>query len=272
VAYEAGEYWNRLHEAGHDEAVVGYPELPVSLNRAMYDTLRASARRLLAAHGLLGAPGRVLDVGAGTGIWTDFWLRAGAQEVVGIDLAGESVRLLRERLPRARFAQADISAQAVPVEGPFDVVSAMSVLLHIKDDAAWRRAVANIAALLRPGGHAVITDAVLVHTWWGEPFDESNNSLLRPLEAWKDAFAAAGLELVDLRPATVVLSNVSDTRSRYAFAALWRFWGLLQQATRGRERAGAVAGTVLKAIDRPLCALLPHGPSAKLMLVRRPPA
>lgn len=272
LAYDPQDYWDRLHAAGHHESTVGNSALPVAINRAMYAALLDQARRLLADHGLTGPPGRVLDVGAGTGIWVDFWLQAGAKEVVGFDLAATSVAHLRERLPEATFLQADVGAPELPVEGPFDLISAMSVLLHVVDPERWRRALRNLAGVLRPGGHVVAIEPLVVHSYWGPPFDEHSNSRARPLQEWRDGVAQAGLELVDLRPATVLLSNVIDTRSRYAFAALWQGWGLLQQATARDERAGRAAGAVLGALDAPLRRALPHGPSAKLLLLRRPPA
>jgi len=246
--------------------------LAVAFNRAMYAALLAQTRRLLADHGLAGPPGRVLDVGSGTGIWVDFWLQAGAQEVVGLDLAAASVRRLADRLPPARFLQADIGAEDLPVEGLFDLVSAMSVLLHIVEPDRWRRALRNLATLVRRGGHVVAVEPVVVHRYWGPPFDATTNSRARSLGEWRAALHGAGIDLVDLRPATVLLSNVVDTRSRHAFAALWRLWGLLAQVIARGERAGRVAGAVLGALDAPLRRVLPHGPSAKLLLLRRPQA
>ncbi len=270
--YTAVDYWSSLHEGRHDESTVGYPGLPVSLNKAMYGALRESVGSLVDAHAPLHDPGRVLDVGAGTGIWVDFWKRHGAREVVGIDLAEASVRALQDRFPKDTFVAGDVSAETLPVDGAFDVISVMSVLLHVTDDERWARALRNLHDLLEPGGHLIVIDAITAHDWYGPPVDPTSSSRARPLAEYREGLRAAGFELVELRPATVVLSNVGDTRSRYTFAAMWRAWGLLSQLTHGRERVGTVAGAVLKTVDRPLRRMLPHGPSAKLLLARRPPA
>jgi SAM-dependent methyltransferase len=236
----------------------------------MYDALIDQTRRMLSQHGLLEAPGRVLDAGSGTGIWVDFWRRAGAREILGLDIAEPAVQALRRSHPDVRFELADLGSERLPVEGPFDIVSAMSVLLHIVDDERWVRALGNLAGVLRPGGHLVLIEPFTVHGWYGPPFDETSNSRARDAATWERALRQVGLDLVDRRPATVLLSNVGDTRNRHTYAAMWLWWGLLHQAVSGREQLGRVAGAVLGALDRPLRRVLPNGPSAKLLLLRRP--
>lgn len=269
TAYVPEQYWSRLHQLAHDESGIGYPDLPISLNRAMFAALVTETERLLGAHRLRDDPGRVLDVGSGTGIWIDFWRHLGADEVTGSDIARAAVERLRSVHPDMRVEVMDVGADHLTVEGPFDVISAMGVLLHVVDDDRWGRALRNLASVLRHGGHLVLIEPLVVHRWWGPTADAGSSSRTREIVQWENACSAAGLEVVEVRPATVLLSNVIDTRSRRAFAAMWWYWGSLQRATRGRERAGRAAGAVLGALDAPLRRVMPHGPSAKLMLLRR---
>src|SRR4051794_2872791 len=153
----------------------------------MYRALEHATQRLLHDHGLDHAAGRVLDVGSGSGIWIEFWRRLGAREIVGLDLTEVAVDALRGWYPDARFEQADAGGDALPVDGPFDIVSAMSVLLHITDDQRFRRAFANLADSLRPGGHLLLIDAVLVHRWHGEPWGPEATSKARPLAEYRAA-------------------------------------------------------------------------------------
>jgi hypothetical protein len=145
----------------------------------------------------------------------------------------------------------------------------MSVFLHITDEQRFGQAFANLARLLRPGGHAVLIEAVLVHGWHGEPWGPEATSKARPVADYRAAIDAAGLDLVDLRPATVVLANPTDTRSRLAHGLAVRAWAVLQLGVGTDERRGRVAAAVLSAVDAPLRRLLPNGPSAKLLLLRR---
>jgi SAM-dependent methyltransferase len=268
--YTPQTYWDSLLGEHLDERGVGYPGLALALNRAMYDAERDQLARLLADHDIaVGPQTRVLDVGAGSGIWIDFWERRGAGAITGVDLTEAAVAGLRRRFPRHTFTRVDVTDAGGELDGPFDLISAMSVLLHITDEERWRAAVRSLATLLAPDGHAVLIEPVVVHRWWGPPFGPGANSKARPLADWRDALAAAGLELVELRPATVLLGNVVDTRSPAAFKALQAYWTALGMGIGPRERPGRVAAKALSALDRPLRRRLPHGPTAKLMLLRR---
>lgn len=268
--YAPQTYWDDLLETQLDERGVGYPGLALALNRAMYDAERDQLARLLDDRAIsVGPSSRVLDIGAGSGIWVDFWDRRGAGAITGVDLTQAAVDGLRRRFPRHSFAQVDIGQPDGALAGPFDVITAMSVLLHITDDRRWQSALQAIAALLAPGGHAVLIEPLVVHRWWGPPFGPEANSKARSLQDWRAALAEADLELVELRPATVLLGNVVDTRSRWAFRALSWYWLALGLGIGPRERPGRVAAAILSAIDRPLRRRLPGGPTAKLMLLRR---
>jgi SAM-dependent methyltransferase len=267
TAYEPRAYWEDLLGEHYSASGVAYPGLARSLNEAMYRTLRASTAAALDAANLT-APRRVLDVGSGTGIWIDFWRGRGVQELVGVDLTQVAVENLRRRHPGVRFEQAD-AADALP-DGGFDAISAMSVLLHITDDERFRRAVANLAAALNPGGALVLIEPVVVHNWWGPSFDDpAANSRARPLAEWQDALNAHGLRIATLRPATCLLANVVDTRRPRTFRLLQRYWELLALAVGPRERAGAAAGAALYALDRVAVRAARSGPSAKVLIARR---
>ncbi|MCZ2830037.1 methyltransferase domain-containing protein [Modestobacter sp. VKM Ac-2986] len=96
---------------------------------------------------LLGpAPRRVLDLGAGTGLFTDRLLEAG-HEVVAVDVSVGMLDQLRTRLPQVR---AEVGgAEAVPLaDGSVDAVVAGQA-------AHWfdvEPAAAELRRVLRPGG------------------------------------------------------------------------------------------------------------------------
>src|SRR5690242_198637 len=94
---------------------------------------------------------RVLDVGCGTGCFTDAVLAAARPaEVVGVDPSPAFVGHTRERVQdaRARFEVAD--AQSLPFrDGSFDCAAAMLVLNFVPEPA---RAAAEMRRVTRPGG------------------------------------------------------------------------------------------------------------------------
>ena len=266
--YVPQRYWDDLLREHLDERGVAYPGLPVSFNRAMYVAFLRSTRRMLDDHGLV-QPLRVLDIGSGTGIWIDFWLGLGRTDITGVDLTQASVDELLARYPELQFYRGDAGAPDLPVDGPFDAVSVMSVLLHITNDDRWRQAWKNIASVLASDGYAVLIEPVVVHRWWGRPFGQEAASKARPLSEYRTAIADAGLELVDMRPATVLVANPVDTRSRLTFHSMSMLWRIVGRLVRGNEDRGRHIGAFLNAFDGPLRRLLPGGPSAKILLVRR---
>lgn len=105
-------------------------------------------------YGALGALGRVLELGAGTGIATRELLARGAQ-LVATDLGP---RMLARNLQRAPgLAAAVCRAEALPFrEGTFDLVAGAQ-MWHWVDVGA---AAAEVARVLCPGGRLAV--------WWNE--------------------------------------------------------------------------------------------------------
>ena len=270
--YDARRYWGALHDEGDALRVVGYPNLPSSFNRAMYRAMARAAMRAVRRAAPSGLEGRtVLDVGAGIGVWTELWRSLGAR-VTALELSEVAAARLRERLSDVSVVTGDIADPRAPVTGPFDLVTVMSVLLHVTDDEAFKRAIATIGRALRPGGAAIIVDPIVVHRWWGPSFGAESNSKARLLAQWEEALGRANLEIRSLEPVTALLASAVDARHPAVFRGQWLYWNVLSRAITGRERAGAVAGAVLSPIDRVLVALRVGLSTKCLVAVRGPSA
>jgi 2-polyprenyl-3-methyl-5-hydroxy-6-metoxy-1,4-benzoquinol methylase len=97
--------------------------------------------------------GRVLEVGAGIGTLTER-LRGQADRLVATDLSTRAVERLRARYegdPGVEVVQADIDTATEDAE--YDAIVVVNVLEHIDDD---EKALRQMAASLRPGGHVVL--------------------------------------------------------------------------------------------------------------------
>lgn len=264
--YAPERYWEDLLAGDYSEAGVGYANLARGINRAMYASLLRAVSLALPPG---TSPGRVLDVGSGTGIWIDYWRARGAREIVAMDLTETAVSHLRARFPDVVVEQADVSADALPVDGEFDTISAMSVLLHVTDDARYRRAVANLAERVAAGGTLVLIEPAVVHRWWGAPAGPAASSKARPLAELTSTLEAAGLEVERVRPATVLLANTGDTRTRFGWRAHAFYWTRLSMHVGRDERRGRRAARLLGPLDRALLRVVPSGPSAKVIVARR---
>ena len=126
--------------------------------------MRADAleRRLLAAHlAALGSPGRLLEVGCGTGHFADLWVGAG-YEAVGIDLAPDGLRY--SLMCRPAFPVVRGNALALPFrDGCFDVVAMVTSLEFIEPPLAALEEAARVA---RRGMVIVALNSWSPVAWW----------------------------------------------------------------------------------------------------------
>jgi SAM-dependent methyltransferase len=109
---------------------------------------------------LLGGrpPRRALEAGCGTGYFSRILQDARQWPVVPVDLAAEGLRYAREMGVRS-LARADISRLPFPAAA-FDLVLSLDVLPHF-ERGEERRAIAEFARVLAPGGLLVIRAAAL---------------------------------------------------------------------------------------------------------------
>lgn len=269
MPYEPKQYWESLLVAEPSLRGVGYPELPERFNCALYEAMRQSAVRALAGAGFtLPDSATVLDVGCGTGFWISFWRRFGADRITGVDLTATAVERLSRDFPELAFVQADVAA-GLPGEQTFDVVSVMSVLLHIPDEERFASAIGNIASVVRSGGVVLVIDPLIVYRWWGPPLGTDANSRLRRIDDWRRIAANYDLELASLVPVTVLLANPIDTRRRVSFVALSIYWRLLSRVLCRRDWLARLVVPGLAAADRALVRALRTGPSTKCFVFRK---
>jgi ubiquinone/menaquinone biosynthesis C-methylase UbiE len=98
--------------------------------------------------------GRVLELGCGRGVGTEIiFRRFGAREVHAFDIDPEMVEISRRRLsryPPDRLKLYVGDAAAIEEDdSSFDAVFDFGIIHHVPE---WRRAVAEVARVLRPGG------------------------------------------------------------------------------------------------------------------------
>jgi 2-polyprenyl-3-methyl-5-hydroxy-6-metoxy-1,4-benzoquinol methylase len=113
--------------------------------------LRAQRRGRLIAEGAGLRPGmRALEIGCGSGLFTEMFAAYGAH-ILAVDLSRDLLNLAAERkLPpeQVAFLVAPFEECAVQGEGSFDAVIGSSVLHHLDIRAAFDK----IHALLKPAG------------------------------------------------------------------------------------------------------------------------
>jgi SAM-dependent methyltransferase len=269
--YRPRDYWESLLGADAGLTGVSDPRHSEVGMQGSYDVVRDNGVELLQAGGVGSLRGsRVLDIGSGSGFWLDTWASLGAEDLTGVELTDVASARLRASHPAVAVVRADVSDPELTIEGDFDFVSAMSVLLHIVDDAAFRRALQNLSRLLREDGVLLVADPVLTRRRTRHPMTATSNSVARPIAEWRSALGDVGLEIMDIRPSTVLQGNPIDVKHRPVLIGLALFWdvyGRAQTALPPRMARGLVS--VVARLDRRLTHSTWPAVGAKLVLVRR---
>lgn len=262
--YDPSVYWsNRLAEDGGLEAV-GWQGLGAAYNGWLYRQRRRVFLRALGDAGQRQPAPRVLELAPGNGFYVALWRRLGVRELSAVEIAAPAVERLRQRFPSYQFLTGDIGTRLALPTGSFDVVTALDVLFHITDDAAFDQAIANIARALRPGGVALISDLFPEETPVERPHQRSRSAAV-----YRERLTAHGLRLERRRPVFVLMHPWAAPRSQRAERIARAWWWLVERTAGHLPGGGAVLGALLAMADALLTRLVKNGPSTQLWTVRR---
>lgn len=152
-------YWEERLATYPNLIGTGHRAFTARYNEIMYLVATENMQRVLQMAGLDLKGKRMCDIGPGLGYFVKRYLDWGAAHVTGVDITEYAVQQLRRTFPEQEFLQGDVSDPALSLPGGYDVVSAISVLFHIVEEAKFERAVARLCELARPGGHLLLVDA-----------------------------------------------------------------------------------------------------------------
>jgi ubiquinone/menaquinone biosynthesis C-methylase UbiE len=130
----------------------GYREVRSGFEIARHRALDHYISRVLK----LGSAKKVLDYGAGSGLYVDLWEKAFRQaELHFCDISSVARDKFRAKHPRHADRYFLIHENdAAQADDSFDVIVSVEVMEHVEDLGAYLR---DIARLLKPGGHFVWT-------------------------------------------------------------------------------------------------------------------
>ena len=99
-----------------------------------------------------------LDLGCGTGLFTDKVYNATKAKITGIDISEELLSQARERQPACEFKIEDAMNMTYP-DNHFDVVFGSSILHHLEMDKATK----EIFRVLKPGGKMIFAEPNMIN-------------------------------------------------------------------------------------------------------------
>lgn len=99
----------------------------------------------------------ILDYGCGQGRLASQLVELGYVNVLGIDSSAEMIRIAREEVPDAGFAEND--GERIPCgDRSVDAILLFAVLTCIRADAAQKNLLREFKRILRPGGLLLVSD------------------------------------------------------------------------------------------------------------------
>jgi SAM-dependent methyltransferase len=199
-------------------------------------------------------PGRVLDLGAGTGTGTVALARRfGSAEVIALDVSPDMLARVRAQAQRAgldgrvRTVAADLNDAAWPAIEPADLAWAAASLHEVADP---HRVLTGIRAALRPGGLLAVVemegpprflpDDIGLGTPGLEPRLHARLEGTQPLahEDWGPRLVAAGFTIVDKQTFAIDLRPpLPAAAGRYAEAYLRRIRPAVEPGLSAADRA-----------------------------------
>ena len=194
--------WNMTLDPQEQDLIGGYAEWSQFYDgpNPLITTEAAVSQPILERHA--SGAGKVLDAACGTGRHAAFLHSLGC-EVVGIDQSPDMLDVARAKLPTVQFELGPI--EHMPFEDDeFDLAVISLALCHLDDPTA---ALTELARVVRPGGHVLVTDPHPVgeivggQAFYGGIVDGQPMHWVRnryhSASTWLRAFKIAGLEVED---------------------------------------------------------------------------
>ncbi len=200
---DARAYWETRLSDRPNLRGTGHRAFSLDYNNLLYQAQLDCLRLVLARHAVTVRGRSVLDVGSGTGFYIRYYVEQGARPVTGLDITEVSVRYLQNAYPQQCFVTGDIAAPHLPVSPAFHLISAISVLYHILDDALFERALANLCEHLHPDGYLVLSD-----TFAKSVLPTARHAKYRSLATYRTVLDRYHVKMVELAPIYYLMNRV----------------------------------------------------------------
>ncbi|VVB86397.1 tRNA (mo5U34)-methyltransferase [uncultured archaeon] len=262
---EQRAYWNECLSRHWGPEGVGSVVYGRQFNMWRYRVREKVFLRVLRLLGVRPDSLSVLDVGCGTGFYLEQWQAFGVKSLTGLDISDWVVEQLAHVYPNVALYRADISsADHLLKRGAFDVVSAMDVLVHIVDDAAYLNALKNLHNSLTAGGYLIYSDSF----FHGTDKQHLNYWKGRSLSFVTSAMQDTGFEIIARVPMSVLMAAPTDTSRRELYENIWE---KAMAPVRRRGWIGFLAGMFLYPLELFLVTILKESPAIEIMVCRKQP-
>lgn len=192
--FDPNAYWRNRVGDDATVGVVGHRSLGVSYNEYIYQRRVDVLNELLVDLGIDATEVSLLDIGCGSGFYTEYWRHRGVSNYLGIDLSPDTVRRLTDEYPDFEFRQADVTVDAGEPDRRFSIVTVFDVFYHIVDDDKVLAAFRNIRKQLGPDAIVIVFEQLTA-----KDYVLRKHVRFRGRGHYRDMLAEAGLEITETR-------------------------------------------------------------------------
>lgn len=200
-------YWENRYSNKFDLESSGTMGLGITYNKFLYKS-RLDILHYLKKH-LLGnlVNKNVLELGTGTGYFTNYFHKQNIKSYYGIDISQKSIDNLSLIYKKFKFKSGDISdINVYETNKTYDLIFASDVLLHLTNDEKFEKSIHNIGTVLSKDGYFIdIEPITMVDVETSAP----HNRIIK-YEELKTALEKENLEIVDIIPVTFFMDYPFD--------------------------------------------------------------
>lgn len=154
--YDANRYWHdRFSRYGFSHKGAGHEGLSEEENEQIYAEAGQVFTQLCQREGLDFGTLNVLEVGPGSGFYTQLLRDLGVRRYVGVDITDVLFPQLKDKFPEFSFLKQDITAE--PVKEKFDLVVIIDVIEHIVTEEKLSSAMQNVKDCLSKGATVMLS-------------------------------------------------------------------------------------------------------------------
>lgn len=210
----------------------------------------------------------VLELGPGTGIFTDLFYSKGVKKYSAIDIAARSVNELSKKYQEYNFINGDISNNCFYKE-KYDLVFVADVLLHLTNEANYKTTINNISKSLTNKGYCIFLEPISVIA----TKSESPHCVIRDVKYLEDILDQNGLELVDMIPVAFLMNYPFDrSLIEPKDDAIFKLFNLIQKIYNDNqinEEEKNIIGELILNQERQCLINYNFGLSEKLLIIRK---